>query len=214
MRRATFFGYLTAVLLVSIVILLPPPDVSGVASAQSPEDLEFQEWYSSTMAKIETDTAGMATAIENYDCTSCETWARSGYEDATKALTELEGYAVSAEMQPVKDHLKLALENFKSGCQYAESGAMAYDADELETANSYFGASSGHFEMIDELELVPPTPITALRRLQGDLEGAVQTIRGGVTPSPTPTPQAPSYNAILAVGSLLAVAYLVLRRTR
>lgn len=213
MSKIKSFGYLATVLLVSSVIVLSLPSVSDVASALTPEDLEFGEWYTTTMGRIEADVIVMATAIENFDCTGVEAGARSGYEAATKALDEIEGYEVSPEMQPVKTHLKLALEDFKVACNYAEVGAMEYDPDELATAARYVNSSATHLEIIDELGLVSPTPVEALKRLQADLEYAVQTLGGGKTPSPspTPTPEAPGYEAIFAVGSLLAVAYLVLR---
>ncbi len=216
MRKAKFFGCLATVLLVSLTIVLALASASDVAQAQPLEDSEFEEWYDKTMNKIETDTINTAEAIENFDCTTCEVWARTGYEDATAALDELGGYEVSSEMQPVKNHLTLALENFKSGCQYIESGALQYDPDELETAAGYISSSLGHLEEIDALGLVPPTPIAALSRLQGDLEQAVQTLRSSKTPttSPTPTPKAPGYEALFAVGGVLAVTYLLLRRTR
>lgn len=214
MKNIKPFGYLATFLLVSSLIILSLASISDVGSAQNPEDLEFPEWYNTTITKIETDTINMAVAVENYDCTTCEAWAVSGYEDATKALDEIGGYEVSSEMQPVKDHLTLALEDFKLACNHTELGAMMYDADELEAAARYVESSLGHFEEIDELGLVPATPAAALSRLQENLEQAVQTLRSSKTPttSPTPTPKTPSYEAIIAVGGLLAVACLMLRR--
>lgn len=217
MKKLKRFGNLAAVLLLSSFIILSFASVSDVASAQDSEDQEFQEWFSTTMATIETDTTNMAVAVENYDCTTCEAWADTGYADATKALGELEGYELSPEMQPVKDHLTLALEDFKVACEHTELGAMMYDADELETAAGYFSSSAEHFKEIDALGLVAPTPVAALSRLQTDLEQAVQTLRStSKTPatSPTPTPKSPSYGALLTGGGLLVVAYLLLRRTR
>lgn len=217
MKNLKPFGYLAVVLFVSSVILLSLASGSGVASAQKLEDQEFQEWFSTTMAKIETDTINMAVAVENYDCTTCEAWASSGYEDASTALGELGGYELSVEMQLVKVHLTPALEDFKVACEHTELGAMMYNADELETAARYVSSSSGHFEEIDKLGTVSSTPVAALSRLQEDLEEAVQTLRSSsntATTSPTPTPKSPSYEAIFAVGGILAVAYLVVRKTR
>jgi hypothetical protein len=217
MRKAKFFGYLATVLLVSMAITLSLASASDVAQAQPIEDREFEERYSATMTELENAATTMASAIENFDCTTCEAGARSGYEAATTALDDLELYEVSSEMQPVKNHLTLALENFKLGCQYIESGAMKYDPDDLETAAGYISSSADHFKEIDALGLVPPTPVTVLNRLQGALGQAVQTLRSTgttSTASPTPTPEAPSYEAIFASSGLLVVAYLLLRRTR
>ncbi|MBN1761614.1 MAG: hypothetical protein JW878_00855 [Methanomicrobia archaeon] len=176
MRKAKFFGYLaTALLLVLIVFSL------ACISKQSMDDREFEEWYSATMTELESAATTMASAIENFDCTTCEAGARSGYDIATLALEELEGSEVSSEMQPVKSHLTLALENFKVGCEYIESGAMEYDPDDLETAAGYISSAANHFREIDALGLVPSTPVAVLKRLQGDLEQAVQTLRSTST---------------------------------
>ena len=183
---------------------------SGTVGAETVADQEFVARYTATMAKLETATNEMATAIENFDCTTCEAWASTGYNDATRALAELEGCSVSAELQPVKEHLKLALEQYKSACYYTELGAMQYDADNLDKAAGYVQSTIDHFEEVDALGLVPPTPLSALNCLQGDLEHAAQVVRGA---SATPTPEAPGYGALVGLsGVLLVTAYLLRRR--
>ncbi len=178
--------------------------------AEAAADQDFGAWYTLTMAKMEAATNQMATGIENFDCTTCEAGASTGYNDATRALAELEGFSVSAELQPVKQHLTLALEQYKSACYYTELGAMQYDADNLETAAGYVKSAITHFEEVDALGLVPPTPLSSLNRLQGDLEHAAQVVRGA---SATPTPKAPGYGALVGLsGVLLVTAYLLRRR--
>jgi hypothetical protein len=212
MRKVKPFGPLATVLVVSLLLLC----LAGISDgrAQSLEGQEFTDWYTDTMNRIESAAATMATAIENYDCVTCEAGAHTGYEDATRALSEIEGYEVSSEMQSVKDLLTLALEDFKLACYHIELGAMIYDANELETAAQYVNSSIIHFEEIGELEMVPPPPVETLRRLQGDLQLAVRTLRGGEKPgpTPTPTPESPSYESIVAISCLLAMAYLTVRR--
>ncbi|RZN38388.1 MAG: hypothetical protein EFT35_04880 [Methanophagales archaeon ANME-1-THS] len=213
MRRPKLVGSTATVLLLSSMLVLTLGSVPVLG------ELEFGEWYSMTMDRIELDAMSMAISIENFDCTGVEAGARSGSEAATAALDELEGYEVSPEMQPVKEHVKLALENFTAACTYAETGAMKYNAADLKTAARYVNASLGHLEEIDKLGLVSPAPVGALKRLEGDLEHAAKII-GGAQPSPspstspTPTQKAPGYGAILAVGGLFIVAYRVLRRAR
>ena len=216
MRKPKSFRYAATVLLLSSLVLL------ALASVPVLAELEFGEWYNTTMNRIEADAAAMAIGVENFDCASVEAGARSGNETATTALNELEGYEVSSEMQPVKNHLKLALEDFKVACTYAETGAMNYNADDLQTAARYVNTSLSHFQEIDDLGLVSPAPVAALKRLEGDLEHAAKIVGGAqASPSPspsmrpTPTPKTPSYEAILAVSGLLMVAYrMMLRRAR
>jgi len=43
---------------------------------------------------------------------------------------------------------------------------------------------------------------------------ACLALKPPVTPTPTPTPTPPGYEAVFAIASLLAMAYLVLRRNK
>jgi hypothetical protein len=211
MRNIRRFRVHTAGMLILIGALLALALVTASApvGAEAAADQEFVAWYTATMAKVETSANQMATGIENFDCTTCEAWASTGYNDVTKSLAELEGYSVSAELQPVKQHLTLALEQYKSACYYTEIGAMQYDADNLEKAVGYVKSTIDHFEEVDALGLVPPAPLSALNRLRDDLEHAAQVVRG----AQTPTPKAPGYGALVGLsGVLLVVAYLVRRR--
>lgn len=209
MRKFTLVGSTATVFLLSSMLVLAPG--SGAVLGE----LGFKEWYTSTMNRIEADATTMATGVENFDCMGVEAGARSGSEAATAALDQLEGYEVSPEMQPVKEHLKLALEDFKAACIYAETGAMNRDPNDFKTAARYVNTSRAHLESIDKLGLVSPAPEEALKRLQDNLELAAQLLSGTQpTPSPTPspTPKAPGYGAILAVSSLVLVLYGVRRR--
>ena len=217
------YAHIALFLLACSLIVLYPANICNNANALTPQDLHFNEWYNTTMKTIEVNATAIWTAIENYDCSGVESGARSGYKATTKALDEIEGYEVSLEMQPVKTHLKLALEDFKAACNYAEMGAKEYNADNLETAARYVNTSLGYFEEVDAVGLVPPPPVDTLKRLQGDLEYAAKLVRAR-TPSPSlcatspvPVAQAPEkgvlgFEAIFAIAGLLAVAYMVLKR--
>jgi len=204
-------GYAIGVL-VSVVLVLSLGGVCDLVSAQYAEEGEFMAWYNASMTQIEYDALQIAIAIGNYDCTGCEAWAGSSYDDATRMLSELETYEVSADLQPVKTHVKPALEDFQEACYHTEQGAMMYDAAELQSAASYVSRVLTQFEQIDALGLVPPTPTAALKTLQENLEQAAEMVGGAHTSSPTPTPRAPGCGAPVAVGGLLLIAYLLRRR--
>lgn len=215
MRSSQQFRSHATFILIGALLALALVTASEPVGAEAAADQEFVPWYNATMQKVETSANQMATAIENFDCTSCEAAASTGYNDATRALTELEGYTVSAELQPVKQHLTLALEQYKSACYHTELGAKQYDADNLETAAGYVRSAIDHFEEVDALQLVPSAPVPALNRLLGDLEHAAQVVRGAQQPSPsvTPTPKAPGYGTLGGLsGALLVAAYLIGRR--
>ena len=172
--------------LFGVALILSVSGVCDVVSAQYAEEGEFVAWYNASMTQIESDALQIANAIENYDCAACEAWASSSYDDATRMLSELEAYEVSADLQPVKTHVKQALEDFREACYHTEQGAMLYDAAELQSAASYVSRVLTQFEQIDTLGLVPPTPAAALKTLQGALEQAAEMVGGAHTPSPTP----------------------------
>ena len=198
--------------LVGMVLVLTLGGVCDVVCAQNAEEGEFIAWYNSSMSQIEYDALQIATAIGNYDCTGCEVSASSGYDDVTRMLSELETYEVSADLQPVKTHVQQALEDFREACYHAELGAMMYDADELESAASYVSRVLTQFEQIDALGLVPPTPTAALTTLQENLEQAAELVGRAHASSPTPTPRSPGCTAVVAVGGLLLITYLLRRR--
>jgi hypothetical protein len=208
----SFGGCVIGVALFGVVLVLTLGGVCDVVSAQYAEEGEFMAWYNASMSQIEYDALQISTAIGNYDCTGCEAWASSSYDDATRMLSELETYEVSADLQPVKTHVQQALEDFREAAHHAELGAMAYDAAELQSAASYVSRVLTQFEQIDALGLVPSTPTAALRTLQENLEQAAEMVGGAHTASPTPTPRAPGWTAVVAVSGLLLITYLLRRR--
>jgi len=111
-------------ILTGALLALALVTAADTVGAEAAADQEFVAWYTATMQEVENSANQMATAIENFDCTTCEAWASTGNNDTTRALAELDGYAVPTELQPVKQHLTLALEQYKSACYYTELGAM------------------------------------------------------------------------------------------
>jgi rhodanese-related sulfurtransferase/peroxiredoxin len=180
------FGGCAIGALFGVALILSLSGVCDVVSAQYAEEGEFVAWYNASMSQIESDALKIVNAIENYDCAGCEAWAGSSYDDATRMLSELGTYEVSADLQPVKTHVKQALEDFRQACYHTEQGARMYDAAELQSAASYVSRVLTQFEQIDALGLVPPTPAAALKTLQGALEQAAEMVGGAHTPSPTP----------------------------
>ena len=113
-----------------------------------------------TLDTIKIDTRLIVSATEDFDLKSLELWSSIGYGDAKEALDEIDRYDVSPEMQPAKDELKLALQDFKWACYYSERGAKYYDADDLETSGRYVKSATKHLEKHTDLlpEITTPTP--------------------------------------------------------
>ena len=56
--------------------------------------------------------------IERYDGMLCD--------DANKALSEIDRFSVSPELQPAKDEFKLALQDLKQEAYYTERGGKEH----------------------------------------------------------------------------------------
>ena len=76
--------------------------VSEIASAYTPEDVEFIEWASDVdVSGIYSDK--MSSAYERRDYDAMELYAGLQYDYYNEKLSEIDQFSVSLEMQPIKD---------------------------------------------------------------------------------------------------------------
>ena len=175
--------------------------VPEVASAYTPteEDLEYLEWQHVTSG-MQSDNVGLIAAeMENKSPFDCDweyvrTLAILTYNHAETALIEIDQFEVSAELKHIKTEGELSLidqkwaaHHFKEASDDYISGDTKGASDNLGKSVEYLKSSIVHAEKGNALiDALPTTPIQ----------------------------ESPSYEAIFAIGSLLAVAYLVLRRKK
>lgn len=86
----------------------------------------------------------MRSAAERFDFEGVEVYSGMLYDDAKKALNEIDQFFVSPTLKPSKDEFKLALQNYKQAGYYGENGARNYDVDDMETSTDYLETAAIH----------------------------------------------------------------------
>lgn len=198
MRKIKAFGCI--VLVIAFVIVLSLASVPQVASGAYPtsEDLEYLEWSIATNDKLIEDGELITAEIKKVaycDWEYLRVLAKLEYNHAKTALTEIDQFKVSPELEPIKTEKELHLIDTKWEAYYLREAAEAF------LSGDYEGASNN-------LEI----SMEYLESSMAHSEKSLALIKALPKPTPTSTPKTPGYEAIFATGSLLSVAYLVLRR--
>ena len=146
-----------------VPISTPPPIAVTPAVTQTPrptptptqvltyQDSEYKKWAIESIYSITLDLNLMTNAAERLDFEGVETYSGMLYEDAKKALNEIDQFGVSPTLRPSKDEFKLALQDFKQAGYYGEKGARNYDVDDIETATKYIESATKHTERSTDL---------------------------------------------------------------
>lgn len=190
MRKIKPFGCI--VLVIASVMVL-----GGIASAYTPtsEDFEFIEWNILTSEKLSEDNELITTELGKgvFDCDweYVRTLAKLEYNHAEIALNEIDQFDVSPELKPIKKEFELCLIDLKWSAHYTKEAADDF------ISRDYEGASDSLHRTLDYL--------TSAASHEEKVDALIKAL-------PTPTPESPGFGAIFAIGGLLAVAYLVLRR--
>lgn len=129
----------------------PPPEVDTGVPISSPtpvltyQDSEYANWAANTFSSITLD-ANLLANVEDIK-------AYSGilYDDAKKALDEIDQFDVSPALKPSKDEFKLALQDFKQSGYYGKKGARNKDVDDIETSADYAESAVRHAERTADL---------------------------------------------------------------
>lgn len=136
---------------------LSPPTPSAVmptpTSVLTYQDSEYRDWVISTLPSISLDLDLITSAAERFDFEGVERYSGMLYDDAKKALDEIDQFDVSSALKPSKDEFKLALQDYKQAGYYGEKGARNYDTDDIETSTNYLERAARHsFRAGDLLE--------------------------------------------------------------
>jgi len=123
------------------------------------QDSEYAGWIIDTAERIISDQNQMASAAESaerFDCEGVEVYSRMLYDDAKKALNEIDQFFISPRLKPSKDEFKLALQNYKQAGYYGEKGARNHDANDLKTSIDYLVTADIHFREVIMLPYASP----------------------------------------------------------
>ena len=135
----------------------PAPPPKTVVATPKPtlvltyQDSEYADWVIDTSYSIALDLGLMTSAAERLEFEGVERYSGMLYDDAKKALDEIDQFDVSSAVKPSKDEFKLALQYFKQAGSYGEKGARNYDTVDMETCADYMGRAARHSERAADL---------------------------------------------------------------
>jgi len=170
-----------------------------VAKATAPEyeDLEYLEWSIATGKKLSEDgeliSAEVKKGIVSCDWEYVRAVAKLQYNHAETALDEIDQFDVSPRYEPIKKEEELYLIDTKWQAHYLKEAAEDFLSGDID----------GAMDNIDESQKYLTSSISHLEKQHALIKAL-----------PAPTPESPGFGAIFAISSLLAVAYLLLRRRR
>ena len=148
MKKKTMAGLIAIVAVAAVLIsagaVYKEEKLSGLVFAQGNQDDDYMIWASNTARSETTDLNLWQKAASSLDFDGMELYAEMLYDDADKALVEIDQFSVSSKLQPSKDEFKLAQEDLTLAAYYAEEGAKNVNFDDIETAGRYFESSAYH----------------------------------------------------------------------
>jgi hypothetical protein len=141
-------GLIAIVAVVAVLI-----SVGVVYKEEKPSDSEYFEWEAeiSNLESTHMDLFIDATGPESVDFAGVVRYAGMLYDDANKALNEIDRFSVSPGFQPSKDEFKLGQEDLKRAGYYIERGARNYNVDDTETGYEYL---KSYFEHVTRSNLL------------------------------------------------------------
>jgi len=149
MEKKTLAGLIVIVAVVAVLIFAG----SAVLTEEKPlasistQDSEYFEWESEIrdLESAHTDLLLDAMGPESVDLAGVERYVGMLYDDANKALSEIDQFNVSPGFQPSKDEFKLSQQDLMRAGYYIERGASRnYNVDDLETGIDYLYSYFDH----------------------------------------------------------------------
>jgi len=148
-------------------VTISPPTPAAVTPAVTPrptpivtptptpvltyQDSEYIYWCIDTADSISLDLYLTSSAAEGADFEGVELYSGMLYDDAKKALDEIDQFDVSSALKPSKDEFTLALQCFKQAGYYGEKGARNYDVEDIEIATDYIKKAHRHLDRANDL---------------------------------------------------------------
>ena len=230
MRKIKAFVYICIVLCVASTVTF-----SVTVSAKKYQDSEYLEWSAEVDKKLLYYSEKQVDALEDNDWVSIKIYADAEYDFLSDVLDEIDSFEVTpgTPLSESKKERKAAFEDGKWAAYYLMKAADSYFSgdlegciDYMEMGKPYLESSTKHtkkaYEILEKgigssltptLEVTPSSTSQAEKDSDGDgvpdeydyapYDQNVQTKEDIKTPG---------VGTAFAIGSLLAVAYLVLRR--
>jgi len=183
MGKTKAFGCIVLVIASMMVFsLVGVPEVAS-AYTPTPEDIEFIEWVNRTENEVYN---GLLDIVEE----KREIYIHAEHFDVLQNIIEIDDYNISSELEPLRREYKLELNEIEEACVNLEEAIDAYEI-------RYF---SRYEKCMDAFIEHTKKALSHREKVRKYLERA----REGKA--------LPGFKTIFAIGSLLSVAYLVIRR--
>lgn len=134
-----------------------PTETTATEGTPAPEveltsvDYEFMEWATQTVNNFNEYLEEGEKAGKRFKYDEAEEYSQKLYDDAVKALTEIDQYETSEALQPAKDEFKLALEDYKQVGQLGVQLIQTLDMGLMDTVTSYRESAEGHVDNYNNL---------------------------------------------------------------
>ena len=136
------------VVLISAGVVYKGEKLPGPVSTQ---DVEYLRWDLNTWDLESAHLELLRNAALRLDFGDMELYVGMLYDDANKALDEIDQFSVSPWLQPSKDEFKLSQQDLRRAGYYIERGARNIDVDDIKTAVEYFERFTKHLERSNAL---------------------------------------------------------------
>ena len=230
MRKIKAFVYICVVLCVASMATF-----SVTVSAKKYQDSEYLEWSAEVDKKLLYYGEKQVDALEDNDWVSIKIYADAEYDFLSDVLDEIDSFEVTpgTPLSESKKERKSALEDKKWVAYYLMKAADSYFsgdledcADYLEMCKPYMESATRHMKKAREVleKRIGSSPTPTLEVTPSPTSQAEKDSDGDGVPDEydyapyDPNVQTkediktPGFGTAFAIGSLLAVAYLVLRR--
>ena len=117
------------------------------------QDSEYADWSIDTNRRISTDLKLLTRATNRLDFESVGVYSGMLYDDAKKALDEIDQFYVSPAFTQSKNEFKLALQDFTQAGYYGEMGGRNHDTADIYTCSDYMGSAGRH--LLRATDLIP-----------------------------------------------------------
>ena len=207
---------LGCVVLLASVMVLSLATVPEVASAYiaTEENEEFRAWTVNISSVMILLSDIQVSAIENQDYEQQYYCHDARYQICENALVEIDQFAISPEMQPFKDELKISLIYSQQAAHYGKRWVTYAKDDDFDKYVMYEELSSEHLEAATDVASKIFTS-TSSSEIDSDGDGVPDEYDYAPNDADVQTKadvETPGFGVIFAIGSLLVVAFGLRRR--
>jgi len=213
MMKIKAFGCVVLLASVMVLSLATVPEIASAYIATE-EDEEFRAWLVNISSGMVLLNDIQVSAIENQDYEQQYYCHDARYQICEKALVEIDQFAISPEMQPLKDEFKMTLIYSQKAAHYGKRWVTYFKDDDFDKYVMYEELSIEYLEAVVDLASKIYTS-TSSSEIDSDGDGVPDEYDYAPNDPNVQTKEdvkIPGFGAIFAIVSLLAVVFGLRRR--